>query len=203
MQVSNPSIRLTSSILWDKGPFSSNVCFALLHTAAEKQEAKDYEDAKKPQAQGIETASKTLTTRLTSAKDWHKLMVEQLGAILLSRNEKKPKGKAGMFESVVDCLGLPPVADEAPCSSHASAAPNVAKFSSSLPPLSLLSDMSFLSFPIARNPFACAMPSSSLSSSSSSPLPLFISMSVSNTNSDVLAYAVASLCHAPALGGLC
>ena len=54
-----------------------------------------------------------LTTGLTCAEDVHKLTVEQLGAILLSRNEKKPKGKAAMVEAVVGCLGLPPVADGA------------------------------------------------------------------------------------------
>ena len=55
----------------------------------------------------------TLTTGLTCAEDVHKLTVEQLGAILLSRNEKKPKGKAAMVEAVVGCLGLLPVADGA------------------------------------------------------------------------------------------
>ena len=49
----------------------------------------------------------SLTTGLTCAEDVHKLTVEQLGAILLSRNEKKPKGKAAMVEAVVGCLGLP------------------------------------------------------------------------------------------------
>ena len=49
----------------------------------------------------------TLTTGLTCAEDVHKLTVQQLGTILLSRNEKKPKGKAAMVEAVVGCLGLP------------------------------------------------------------------------------------------------
>ena len=35
-----------------------------------------------------------LTTGLTCAEDVHKLTVEQLGAILVSRNEEKPKRKS-------------------------------------------------------------------------------------------------------------
>ena len=114
--------RLTSSTLWDKGPITSDVCFALVRTAAEKREAKEDEDASKRQAREDEMASKkqdacvlasTLTTGLTCAEDVHKLTVEQLGAILLSHNDKKPKGKAAMVEAVVTCLGLPPVADGA------------------------------------------------------------------------------------------
>ena len=38
--------RLTSSMFWDKGPITSNVCFALVRTAAEKRKAKEDEDAK-------------------------------------------------------------------------------------------------------------------------------------------------------------
>ena len=134
----------------------------------------------------------TLTTGLTCAEDVHKLTVEQLAAILLSRNEKKPKGKAAMVEAVVGCLGLPPVADGAR-SSNASPAPNVGTLASSLLPVPVLPNLSFPSFPMALDPFACVMPSSS----SSSPLPMSLPMSISNTDSNVLAYALASL------GGLC
>ena len=192
--------RLTSSMLWDNGPITSDVCLALVRTAAEKRKAKEDEDARKRQAREDEMASKkqdacvlasTLTTGLTCAEDVHKLTVEQLGAIILSRNEKKPKGK-GMVEAVVGCLGLPPLADGAG-SSNASPAPNVGTLASSLPPVPVSPDMSFSSFPMALDPFASAMPSSS----SSSPLPMSIPMSISNTDSNVLAYALASL------GGLC
>ena len=90
--------RLTSSMLWDKGPITSDVCFALVHTAAEKGKAKEDEDARKGQAREDAMVSKKqdacvlasmLTTGFTFAGDAHKLTVEQLGAILLSRNKKK------------------------------------------------------------------------------------------------------------------
>ena len=161
--------RLTSSMLWDKGPITSDVCFALVRTAAEKRKEKEDEDPRKRHAREDEMASKkqdarvlasSLTTGLTCADDVHKLMVEQLGTILLSRNEKKPKEKAAMVEAVVGCIGLPPVADGAR-SSNASAAPNVGTLASSLPPVPLLPDVSFPSFPMALHLFACAMPSSS------------------------------------------
>ena len=42
--------RLTSSMLLDKGPITSDVCFPLVRTAAEKREAKKDEDAQKRQA---------------------------------------------------------------------------------------------------------------------------------------------------------
>ena len=42
--------RLTSSMLWDKGPITSDVCFALVRKAAEKQKAKEDEDMRKRQA---------------------------------------------------------------------------------------------------------------------------------------------------------
>ena len=159
------STRLTSSMSWDKGPITFDVCFALVRMAAEERKAKEDEDVRKRQAREDEMASKkqdacvlasTLTTGLTCAEDVHKLRVEQLGAILLSRNEKKPKGKAAMVEAVVGCLGLPPVADAAR-SSNASPAPNVGTLASSLPPVPLLPDMSFPSFPMALDPFACAI----------------------------------------------
>ena len=81
-----------------------------------------------------------------------------------------------MVEAVVGCLGLPTVADGAR-SSNASPAPNVGTLASSLPPVPLLPEMSFPSFPMALDPFACAMPSSS----SSSLLPFSIPMSIPNT----------------------
>ena len=98
----------------------------------------------------------TLTTGLNCAEDVHKLTVEQLGAILLSRNEKEPKGKAAMVETIVGCLGLPPVADGAR-SSYASPAPNVGTPASSFQHVPLLPDMSFPSFPMALDQFACAI----------------------------------------------
>ena len=100
-----------------------------------------------------------------------------------------------MVQAVVGSLGLPPVADGAR-SSNALPAINVGTIASSFPPVPLLPDMSFPSFPMALDPFACAMPSSS----SSSPLPSSIPMSMPSTDFDVLAYALASLCPTPALG---
>ena len=120
MDPTTQTTRLTSSMLWDKGPTTSDVCFALVRTAAEKRKAKEDEEARKRQAREDEMASKkqdafvlasTLTTGLTCAKDVDKLTVEQLGAIYLSRKEKKPKRKAAMVEAVVGCLGLHPLAD--------------------------------------------------------------------------------------------
>ena len=104
------STRLTSSMLWDKGAITSDVCFAFVHTAAEKRKAKEDEDARKRQGRKDEMASKkqdacilasTLTTGLSCAEDVRKLKAQQLGPILLSRNEKKPKGKAARVEAVL------------------------------------------------------------------------------------------------------
>ena len=148
--------------------------------------AKGDEDAGKGQAQEDEMASQkedacvlasSLTTGLTCAEDVHKLTVEQLGAIFLSRKEKKPKGKAAMVAAVVGCLALPPLADGAG-SSNVSPCPNIGTLASTFPPVPLLPDMCFPSFPITLDPFACALPSLS----SSSPLPLSIPMSIPNTD---------------------
>ena len=115
--------RLTSSMLWDKGPITSDVGLALVRTAAEKRKAKEDQDERKRQARGDEMALKkqdpcilayTLTTCLTCGEDLHKLRTGQLGAILLSHNERKPKGKAAMVEAIIGCLGLLPVPDGAP-----------------------------------------------------------------------------------------
>ena len=109
--------RLTSSVLWDKGPITSYVCFVLVRTAAEKRKAKEDENARKRQAREDEMASKkreacvlasTLTTGLTGAEDVHKLTVEQLGAILLIRNKKSQNGRPQWLKPSYLVLGCHP-----------------------------------------------------------------------------------------------
>ena len=119
MDPTTQTTRLISSMLWDKGPITYDVCFALVRKVAEKRKANEDKNARKRHARENEITSKKQdacilasmpTTRLTCAGDVHNLTVEQLGAILLSFNEKKPKGKAAMVEAVLGFLGLPSVA---------------------------------------------------------------------------------------------